>query len=360
MAPRLSGLSRALASSVLMVAAILCISVPADVHATERSDAWITTKIKIALLTTRDVSSRDIHVDTVDGRVTLYGTVSSPTESINAERSVKNVDGVHEVRDFLQVVVTRSQPGVRVSDEQLKQRVTEALNSDEALANSKINVQSVNAGVVLLSGTAASLSDHLHALEKARGVDDVRGVASEVSSPNKMADAEIWRDGPYDPAVYERSTAQDMWITTAVKLELLAHLQSWAFDLNVDSEHGVVTLFGIVDSERAKRAAIAEARTVSGVKEVKDGIQVVPKAQQPMVAKNDARLKEAIEDRLRTHPELADAEIDIDVRNGVARLSGKVKTQGDRLVALVVARTTAGVHGLVDNLKVEAQEVSEG
>ena len=93
MAPRLSGLSCALASSVLVVAAVLCLSVPADVHATERSDAWITTKIKIALLTTRDVSSRDIHVDTVDGRVSLYGTVSSPTERVNAERSVNSVEG---------------------------------------------------------------------------------------------------------------------------------------------------------------------------------------------------------------------------------------------------------------------------
>jgi hyperosmotically inducible protein len=344
----------------LTAAAILLLCLPSDVHATERSDAWITTKIKIALLTTRDVSSGDIHVDTVDGRVTLYGTVGSPLERAKAEQALKDVDGVREVRDFLQVVVTRSQPSVRVSDEQLKQHVSETLDRDEALANSKINVKSVNMGVVLLSGTAASLSDHLDALEKARGVDGVRGVASEVSSPNKMADAEIWRDGPYDPAVYERSTAQDMWITTAVKLDLLAHLQSWAFDLNVDSQHGVVTLFGIVDSERTKRAAIAEAGKVSGVKDVKDGIQVVPKSQQPMVAKNDARLKEAIEDRLRMHQELADAEIDIDVRNGVARLSGKVKTQGDRLVALVVARTTAGVHGLVDNLQVEEQEIGKG
>jgi hyperosmotically inducible protein len=150
-----------------------------------------------------------------------------------------------------------------------------------------------------------------------------------------------------------------MWITTAVKLGLLAHLRSWAFDLNVDSHHGVVTLFGIVDSERARRTAIAEVGKVSGVKEVKDDIQVVPKSQQPIVARNDAQLKQAIEDRLLKHQELVDAEIDVDVRNGVALLSGKVRTQGDRLVALVVARTTAGVHGLVDNLEVDEQAISE-
>jgi osmotically-inducible protein OsmY len=121
-----------------------------------------------------------------------------------------------------------------------------------------------------------------------------------------------------------------------------------------------MTLFGIVDSERTKRAAIAEVGQVSGVKEVRDAIQVVPKSQQPIVARTDAQLKEAIEDRLRKHPELADAEIDIEVRNSVARLSGKVRTQGERLVALVVARTTAGVHALVDNLEVEELALSEG
>lgn len=344
--------------SIIVLMATLSLSAPA--HATERSDAWVTTKVKIALLTTRDLSSTGVHVDTVDGRVTLYGTVRSLIEKSKAEQSARSVDGAREVRDLLQVVPSRSLPSVRVSDQELKHRVSETLSRDEALANSTVTVKSVNGGVVLLSGTAASLSDHLHALEKAREVEGVRGVASEVSSPDTMADAEIWRDGPYDHVMYEHSTAQDMWITTAAKLRLLANLQSWAFDINVDSRDGLVTLFGLVDSERTKRAAAAEVSKVSGVKGIKNAIQVVPGSQQPLVTKNDAHLKEAIEDRLRKHQELTDAEIDIDVRNGVARLSGIVRTQGDRLVALIVTRTTAGVYGLVDNLEVEEQGVSEG
>jgi hyperosmotically inducible protein len=226
--------------------------------------------------------------------------------------------------------------------------------------NSRIIVKSVNAGVVLLSGTATSLSDHLHALEVARGVEGIRGVASEVSSPDTMADSEIWRDGPVDPTVYERSTAQDMWITTAAKLRLLASLPNGAVDINVESQNGVVTLFGIVESDRSKQAAAVEVRKADGVKGVNNTIQVVPRFRQDAVATSDAHVKEAIEDRLREHQELTDAEIDIEVRNGVAHLSGKVRTQGDRLVALVVVRTTAGVHGLVDSLQVEEQGVSDG
>lgn len=95
-------------SATILLVAMLSLSLPTTGHATDRSDAWITTKIKVALLTTRDLSSRNIHVDTVDGRVTLYGTVSSPTEKAEAEQSLKSVDGVREVRDFLQIVVFHS------------------------------------------------------------------------------------------------------------------------------------------------------------------------------------------------------------------------------------------------------------
>ena len=48
-------------------------------------DAWITTKTKLALLTTEGVSGTAIHVDTVLGRVTLHGKVRSAEEKAKAE-----------------------------------------------------------------------------------------------------------------------------------------------------------------------------------------------------------------------------------------------------------------------------------
>jgi hyperosmotically inducible protein len=340
----------------LALAATLLLSTAA--HAADRPDAWITTKVKIALLTTRGLSAPSVHVDTIDGRVTLYGTVSSQGEKARAEQVAKSVQGAHEVRDLIQVVPSQSQAEVKVSDDQLKQRVSDALNSDKALSESSIHVKSVNAGVVLLAGKAASLSEHLRAVQTAIRVEGVRGVASEIESPQTMADAEIWRDGQYDPVEYEHSAAHDSWITTAVKLRLLANPQTPAFDINVDSDDGIVTLFGIVDSERTSQAAASEVRKVSGVRDVKNVLQVVPQAQQQIVAKSDADVKAAIEERIQKRTELADDKIDVAVKNGVARLSGRVKTQGNRLVALVVARTTAGVRGLVDELRLEEQGVS--
>lgn len=60
--------------SVLAVMLGTVLAVPAGAAT---SDAWITTKIKLALLTTDGVSGTAIKVDTVAGRVTLYGKVHS-------------------------------------------------------------------------------------------------------------------------------------------------------------------------------------------------------------------------------------------------------------------------------------------
>ena len=69
-------------SSVLAV--VLGVALVAPVGAAT-PDAWITTKTKLALLTTEGVSGTAIHVDTVLGRVTLHGKVRSAEEKAKAE-----------------------------------------------------------------------------------------------------------------------------------------------------------------------------------------------------------------------------------------------------------------------------------
>lgn len=56
-------------------------------------DAWITTKAKIALLTTDGVPGTAINVDTITGQVTLHGTVGSHAEKRAAEAAVRGLDG---------------------------------------------------------------------------------------------------------------------------------------------------------------------------------------------------------------------------------------------------------------------------
>jgi osmotically-inducible protein OsmY len=317
-------------------------------------DAWLTAKTKMALLTAEDVPATNVDVDTVDGRVTLHGTVATAAEKAHAEQAARSVDGVREVRNLLQVVPGARRETVKASDDQIKERVSQTLKNDAALADSRIGVQSVNDGIVLLSGKADSVSDHLRALERAREVPGVRQVKSEIQSPDRLADEEIRERRP--PAESGTrgvgDTARDMWITSATKMRLLANDQTPALDINVDTRNGAVTLFGIVPSEAAKAAAEAEARKVSGVTAVRNELQVVPKSQQERVEARDDDVKTAVEDALQRRATLADADIDVEVHDGVARLTGSVPGEQERLEAAIAARGTKGVRAVQEDLKV--------
>jgi hyperosmotically inducible protein len=343
----------------LAAAAFLAVaSLSGAVRADSMPDAWITTKVKTALLTADGVSASKVHVDTIDGLVTLYGTVGTATEKAKAEEATRTVKDARDVRNLLQVVAAPNKKMVEISDEALSKRVSVALSQDPALADSSIKVASVNKGVVLLSGSAKTLSDHVRALEDASRVDGVRRVASEIQSPDTIADAEIWRNGKYDPALSQRSAASDMWITSDIKVRLLASSQIPSFDINVDTENGNVTLFGVVDSQKTKEAAGAEAKKVDGVKSVANELQVVAPGKQEAVAENDGAIQSAVSKRLDGNSQLSDAHISVEVKNGIARLTGDVRSQSDRLTALTVTRATQGVRGLVDDLKLEPPSVS--
>lgn len=83
------------------------------------------------------------------------------------------------------------------------------------------------------------------------------------------------------PTQTSRSTGQtidDAAITTRVKTEI-AQTQGIgeAAAINVDTYRGVVSLAGFVDNETQQRNAVAAARHVPGVVEVKNKLEVKPR-----------------------------------------------------------------------------------
>jgi len=334
----------------------LALALAAPVRAATMPDAWITTKVKISLLTSEGVSTRHVNVDTMDGRVTLHGNVSTAAEKTKAEELAKQVSGVRDVRNLLQVVPERMRKVTSVSDDRIKEGVENALKSDPAMESAKIEVQSVNAGVVLLAGDARSMSEAYRAIYDASNVEGVRRVASEIKSPGMLEDREVWRDGQYDESAYQHSAARDAWITSDAKMRLLANADTPAFAINVDTENGVVTLFGMVDSAQAKQQAESEVHKVGGVSRVINDLQVVPKTEQTAVKQSDDQLAKSIEDRFKTREALGD--VNVEVHDGVARLTGSVKTHADHLSALTVARSTDGVRRVIDDIKLSGPEVS--
>jgi len=336
--------------SVLAVVMVVALAAPVGAAT---PDAWITTKTKLSLLTTEGVSGTAIHVDTILGKVTLHGKVRTAEEKEKAESIAKKIDGVLEVRNLLQVVTPPHEKAVQLSDDALKQRVEKALRGDASLKESSISVKSVNKGVVLLSGTAKTLSAHLRAVETVAWVPGVERVSSEIKSPDALADAEIWHDptpkrSSKESGIWE--TASDIWITSVTKMTLLTDSRTPALDINVETQAGVVTLFGIVHSQEAKTAAAADARKVSGVKRVVNDLQVMTGAKEAAVKVRD----EDIETDVKKAFEKADfKDIGVEVKNGVVRLTGTVSTGARRLDAAVLARSIQGVRAVKDELRLE-------
>ena len=71
----------------------------------------------------------------------------------------------------------------------------------------------------------------------------------------------------------------DTTITTRVKTAMLNDPAVGGLRIDVDTFKGTVTLSGRVKSEAERQQAIALARTVDGVTQVKDALQVIPEGQ---------------------------------------------------------------------------------
>jgi hyperosmotically inducible protein len=323
------------------------------------SDTWITTKAKMSLLTTEGIHSNEVNVDTVDGEVTLHGSVASAAEKTKAQDVVQKIDGVRRVRNLLQVVADAKRDAVEAKDTDIKTNVENAFKNDPQLKDSSVKVQSVNAGVVLLAGDAKTLSQHLRAIEVASHVGGVKRVASEIKSPDRLADAEIYSEPARPAAGKDEGRTQgatgavsDAWITSDVKFRLLADSRTPGLGVNVDTADGKVTLFGTVASAEAKAAAEENARKVNGVKGVDNALQIVPESKQDAVAAKDSDIQSRVKDQIARADQLKDASISVEVQNGVARLTGTVPSHEDRLIAAVTAHNAPGVKAVKDDLTV--------
>lgn len=311
-----------------------------------KPDSWITTKAKLALWTTADVHSTSVNVDTINGAVTIFGTVDDAAERARAERVVRKIDGVKAVRDLLQIVPPNVRETVRVNDEQLKAEVEKALKSNEAVAASTIGVQSVNNSVVLLTGTTPSLAVELEAVRAARSIDGVKHVATAITEGANAAQVE--ERGSNDQGGHH---ASDGWLTTEVKMKLLADSDVPALDVNVDTHGGTVSLFGVVPDETARQAAQQDAQQVNGVLKIEDHLQIVAKTNQKSVQRKDEIIAHDLKRSLTEDRDLAN--VGVDVHGGVVRLTGTVPTRGEKLEAAIVSRSTRGVRSVANELRVK-------
>jgi hyperosmotically inducible periplasmic protein len=143
----------------------------------EKSDAWISTKVKTTLLFHRSVSAVT-EVNTKDGIVTLKGGADNQAQKDLTTEYAKDVEGVKDVRNEMTVSKTSKKThrtaGEKVDDASITAQVKMALLFHRSTSALKTKVTTKH-GVVTLSGKAGN------AAEKdlvTKIVDDVKGVKS--------------------------------------------------------------------------------------------------------------------------------------------------------------------------------------
>ena len=96
----------------------------------------------------------------------------------------------------------------------------------------------------------------------------------------------------------------DSWLTSKAKIALFADDRVKGKDVRVETVKGEVFLRGKVDSDEAKTAAAEVAKSVEGVKSVKNDLQVVAPAARKAVQTNDKQITKAVESTFGKDPQL--------------------------------------------------------
>ncbi len=146
----------------------------------DSTDVWLATKAKVALLTAEGLSVKDVDVAAVLGVVTLHGQVRTGAEKAKAGHVVGALEGAKGVRNLIRVAPEAFGATGRIDDNQLRKAVDSALLADHRLDG--VKVTSVENGVVVLEGRAASLDEKLRAIELVWAVPGVSRVTSRIEA----------------------------------------------------------------------------------------------------------------------------------------------------------------------------------
>lgn len=150
--------------------------------------------------------------------------------------------------------------------------------------------------------------------------------------------------------------AKDAWIDGKAESMLMVNTDLNNFDINTDVEQGVVILTGNVDTELDKSLAGGLVRQIDGVSQVENDLTVsqpASKAADLGQAVVDTKVSAALKTSLLLNPDISGTNINVSVEDGVATLSGKVKSDGARDLAVLMAENAQDVERVIDELKVE-------
>lgn len=297
------------------------------------ANAVLRKNVEAALAFDVATDAYEIQPDAADGVVTLRGTVQSYLER---DLSIHVARGVKGVRNVLDRIIIRH-AAVR-PDAEIRAEVRRSIDIDVWLAPQAITVE-VKGGAVSLSGEVGSAALH----ERARA----RGWTAGVSSVNAEAlyvESRATKRGQRSDAMAVRSDAS---IRQAVVDGFFFDPRVRSFVPGVEVESGVVTLSGLVDNLKSRRAAEQDARNTVGVRQVVNLLKVRP-VRQPADSLIAANIREAFF----RDPFVDGYQIDARVKRGVVTMTGNVDSYFEKVRAEDLAARGRGVVRVTNNLAV--------
>ncbi len=219
--------------------------------------------------------------------------------------------------------------GIKKTDTQIHHDVLEELKWDSRVDETEVGVE-VDNGVVTLTGTVPSWAKRMAAQEAAHRVIGVLDVANDIK---------VRVPGGF--------TRTDTEIAQAVRSALEWDVFVPEDKIRSTVSDGLVTLDGTVERWSQRADAERAVRNLTGVKSVVNRITVTPAGP----ATEDVR--KAIEHALERRAEREAKRIQVDVRDGIATLTGSVHSWAERKSVVAAARFTPGVRGVEDRLMTE-------
>jgi len=153
-----------------------------------------------------------------------------------------------------------------------------------------------------------------------------------------------------------KADVSDTWITSKTKIALFADDRVKGRQISVETDKGLVSLRGKVDSAEAKAAAESIAQGIDGVKSVRNDLQVVAPADQKAVAADDKEIKRSIDSRFAADQQLK--KIDVRSDAGVVILTGEAPSIMAAARASEIARSMPAVRSVRNELTYKERTAS--
>jgi hyperosmotically inducible periplasmic protein len=150
----------------------------------EHSDAWITMKVKTALLFHRNVSASGTTVYTKDGVVTLQGDASSMAQKELTTEYAKDVDNVKSVNNEMTIAknpaVAGETTGDKIDDASITAEVKSSLLSHHSTSALHTGISTMD-GVVTVTGVAKNDAEKSLVTKLATDINGVNSVINNMT-----------------------------------------------------------------------------------------------------------------------------------------------------------------------------------